>query len=370
MSYLPLTGKLRQGDIMLVRGDNLASKFIRAATRGQFSHAMICVDPPTMIEAVPGHVRNLNLSRCYIANIKNIRILRYPDQTISAKAAREASLWLDMPYSKLAAICSHPKMPSRHSDCGVFCSRLVAEAFRKAGGSFVDAQPTSKITPALIEKEPNLQDITESVFELAPAEYNLGALSALDEEILPWVVDELAQMRRNCAEDVLPALRKYEDAHPTKKITPSFMKIIELLLGAESAFANDTACERNHLAAIDHSFYAAILNNGLEKGYLNLIKIQDERTEELIRDSFQSVPKFDIISIEQNIENSNRIERRACSAEKVGEIAEKLGFCGLKKYSDLEKSIVACMLRNQQASKEVIRRRTGRWFYHMPCIVP
>lgn len=360
MPYLPLTDKIRPGDIILVRGDNLASKGIRAATRGQFSHAMICVDPPTMIEAVPGHVRNLTLSRCYIENIKNIRVLRYPDQSISVKAAREASLWLDMPYSFLAAICSLKNMPSRHSDRGVFCSRLVAEAFRKAGGDFLDGQPTSKITPAMIEAEPILQDITASSFELAPAGYNLGALSALDVGVLPWVVDEIPQIRRSCAEDVLPALREYENAYPTKKIIPSFMRIIELLVDGEELSTHGAESERKHLAAIDRALYAAILSNNLKASYCNLVKTMEEETAHLISDSFQSTPNFDITSIEQNIANSKRIDRRAHSAEKVGEIADRLEFCGLKEYSNLEKSIVACMRRNQEASREVVWRRTGR----------
>lgn len=361
MSYLPLTDKLRQGDIILVRGENLASKGIRAATRGQFSHAMICVDPPTMIEAVPGHVRNLSLSRCYIENIKNIRVLRYPDKSIAVKAAREASLWLDMPYSILAAICSVKNMPSKHSDSGVFCSRLVAEAYRKAGGDFVDGQPTSKITPAMIEAEPNLQDITASFFELAPIDYNLDALSALDVDVLPWVVDELSQMRRNCAEGVLPALREYEDAHPTKKkLIPSFMRIIDLLISGKELPRNDATGERKHLAAIDRAFHASISKSGLEEGYYNLILIQDRESADLISDSLQIIPRFDIVSIEQSIANSGRIDRRAYAAEMIGEIADNLGFYGLKKYSNLEKSIVACMRRNQEASKEVVRRRAGR----------
>ncbi|MBL3576383.1 hypothetical protein JMK10_19715 [Rhodovulum sulfidophilum] len=361
MSYLPLTDKLRQGDIVLVRGENLASKGIRAATRGQFSHAMICVDPPTMIEAVPGYVRNLSLSRCYIKNIKNIRVLRYPDKSIAVKAATEASLWLDMPYSILAAICSVKSMPRKDSDSGVFCSRLVAEAYRKAGGDFVDGQPTSKITPAMIDAEPNLQDVTASLFEPAPIYYNLDALSALDVDVLPWVADELSQTRRNCAEGVLPAIREYEDALLTKeKLIPSFMRIVDLLVSGKELSRHDAAGERKHLAAIDRAFNISISESGLEEKYHTLISIQDKESTDLIADSLQATPRFDIASIEQGIANSDRIDRRAYAAEIIGEIADNLDFCGLKKYSGLEKSIVACMRRNQEAAKEAVRRRTGR----------
>ncbi|WP_050525856.1 hypothetical protein [Pseudorhodobacter aquimaris] len=202
-------------------------------------------------------------------------MLRYTEKSIAVKAAREASLWLDMPYSVLAAICSVKIMPSSYSDSGVFCSRLVAEAYRKAGGDLVDGQPTSKITPAMIEEEPNLQDITASLFELAPIGYNLDALSALDVDVLPWVMDELSETRRICAEGVLPAIREYEDAHPTKrKLIPSFMRIIELLVSGKELSRNDAAGERENLAAIDRALSASILESGLEESYNNLVSFK------------------------------------------------------------------------------------------------
>lgn len=359
MPYLPLLGMFRRGDILLVRSNTITSKAIRAATTGNFSHAMICVDPPTMIEAVSGHVRNVTLARCYVKDINNICVLRYPDEAISVAAGREASLWLDTPYSFLAAICSLPIAPLINADGGIICSRLVAEAFRRAGGDFLRDCPTEKITPAKIENEPILENITKSMFEIAPENYRLDELSALDVKILPWIVDPLSEKRRDCARDVIPALQLFERAHLSgERIWPSFMKIIDLLVTEAENLPLDASLKRAHLAAIDKALFAAISKNDLTGSYREIIEKQNSDTRELLLDS-PSNPKFDIDSVKHNIALSKRIDRREYSANRLKEIAVRNGFSGLELYSKLEKEVVESMRYMEQISKKVITLRGG-----------
>lgn len=358
MPHLPIIDMFRRGDILLVRSNKIQSKLIRTATGGEFSHAMICVDPPTMIEAVPGHVRNITLARCYVEDVKNICVLRYPDEGISKTAGREASLWLDTPYSFLAAFCSIPATPLITADGGIFCSRLVAEAFRKAGGNFLHGCPTGKITPAAIESESILKNITKLLFEIAPDNYRLDKLSALDVNIPQWIVDPLSEKRRDCAQDLIPALQLFERAHlPGKRIWPSFMRIIELLVTEAENLPLGTSLKRTDLVAIDTALFSAIRKNSLEISYHEIIEKQDSHTRELLLDSFSPNPSFDIDSIKQSVALSARVDRREQSANRLNEIAVRNGFSGLELYSLLEKKVVESMRYMEQISIEVIARR-------------
>lgn len=96
---LPDVGRLRVGDILLTRTTQLAgfvegtqSRKIRMKTGGLFSHAMICAEPPTMVEAIGTGVSTLSLSRCYVHGWESVRVLRHPDAALAQAAASAAQL--------------------------------------------------------------------------------------------------------------------------------------------------------------------------------------------------------------------------------------------------------------------------------------
>src|SRR5665213_2267465 len=90
-------GKLMPGDVLLTRNVEAASSkgrfqsgAIMKATRGSFSHALLCTVPPTFIEAVGHGVSNLTMLSCFAHDLKNVRMLRYHDSSIAKNAGSEA----------------------------------------------------------------------------------------------------------------------------------------------------------------------------------------------------------------------------------------------------------------------------------------
>ena len=159
--YLPVVSRFRPGDILLTlntesddRKELRVSRVIARATRGRFSHALICSIPPTFIEAIGPGVSTISLARCFAHNLKNVRALRYPDREVSAKAASLARLEVGRDYSRAKAIASATgkwprccvswaiacKAPGRcKSDRGIRIAMRICAALRR--------EPVSTKTP-------------------------------------------------------------------------------------------------------------------------------------------------------------------------------------------------------------------------------
>lgn len=180
---LPDVDRLRAGDILLTRTTSLAgfvegtqSRKIRLKTGGSFSHAMICSEPPTMVEAIGIGVSTLSLSRCYAHGWESVRVLRHPDTTLAQVAASAAQLQVGRDYSVRRALrAAFPAIADRISDLGTFCSALVAQSYVGAGDAFFARVPIEHTTPATIENIDGLEDVTRSVFNegLAPRNMDL-----------------------------------------------------------------------------------------------------------------------------------------------------------------------------------------------------
>lgn len=96
--YVTDLSKLKPSDVLLTRNSETSSKkagfqsgAIAKATRGTYSHAMLCPVPPTFIEAVGHGVSNVSAQRCFIHDLKNVRVLRYPDAAIAKDAGEPRS---------------------------------------------------------------------------------------------------------------------------------------------------------------------------------------------------------------------------------------------------------------------------------------
>src|SRR5262249_5765908 len=105
--------KIRAGDVLLTRNvetsstkGRLQSSAIMRATRGSFSHALLCTVPPTFIEAIGHGVSNLSVLTCFAHDLKNVRLLRYHDASIAAKAGSEALPLVGQKYSIKKAVRS------------------------------------------------------------------------------------------------------------------------------------------------------------------------------------------------------------------------------------------------------------------------
>lgn len=167
--------QVRPGDVLLTRNvysdsayDRTQSSTICKATGGKFSHAMICTQAPTFIEAVGHGVSNLSIQNCFAYNADNVRLLRYTNAEISTSASRAALLFLGRPYSVKRAIASVlPEVGSTDSeDHGIFCSALVAAAYIAAKSpEFIGLNPM-KVTPRTLEEMGSFNDVTQEVSAL------------------------------------------------------------------------------------------------------------------------------------------------------------------------------------------------------------
>jgi uncharacterized protein YycO len=187
--FKPDLTKLRPGDVILTRNAEAnsfkgkgMSDVIATATRGKFSHALICTAPPIFIEAISNGVSNISVQNCFSHDLKNVRVLRYPNQAIAHAAASEAFKFFGKRYSVRAAVRS--VLPGvavlEPGDHRTFCSALVAAAYRAAGApEFASINPM-KTTPATLEKSGHFADVTWAVFVRILSPNNIEEMSALD----------------------------------------------------------------------------------------------------------------------------------------------------------------------------------------------
>jgi uncharacterized protein YycO len=153
--------KLMPGDVLLTRNAETAlppakifASLITIATDGNFSHAMLCTRPPTFIEAIGRGVSNVSVQNCFAHDLKNVRLLRYHNSATADEAGSVALRFVGQRYSFHAAL--HSVLPNVQildvPEDRLFCSALVAAAFRKAGAPEFAAVDPMKVKPATLEK--------------------------------------------------------------------------------------------------------------------------------------------------------------------------------------------------------------------------
>src|SRR5688572_5318902 len=98
-------------------------------TLGQFSHAMICIEPPIFTEAEGNGVFNVDLSNFYVHRYYNVKILRlkaeHGGDRIAKKAANFAMSRFGSRYSIRKAITSIFPFINPDENPTTFCSMLV-----------------------------------------------------------------------------------------------------------------------------------------------------------------------------------------------------------------------------------------------------
>lgn len=192
--YVFDANELQRGDVVLTRNaESTSSKgkavsdAIAAGSGGDFSHALLCTTPPTLIEAVDAGVSNINSHNCFIHDLKHVRVLRYPNAAIASAAASAAMMSFAKAYSVRAAISSI--VPGVHldqtHDDRTFCSALVAASFRAAGAPEFQTIRPMKTTPASLQKSAHFEDVTTDVLKRVPSFENVEDMSALDGDRMP-----------------------------------------------------------------------------------------------------------------------------------------------------------------------------------------
>lgn len=166
---------LEPGDIVLTAGPGKVSKVIRRASKGDVSHAMICVQNGSIIDSTDLGVQAHNVQRELYGPDDHVVVLRLREPLSDVRLAAVidfARSEIGTRYSKVEAVRSvlgGPKPRTRQ----LFCSRLVARAYAHAGVTLV-ADP-DYCTPEALRQSPlliELSDMTEIVSEVELAAWN------------------------------------------------------------------------------------------------------------------------------------------------------------------------------------------------------
>lgn len=164
--------RMRPGDVVLERAEGKVSDTIALFSGGEYSHALILVDGGDFIEAIGGGSRTISVVRVVVDDPSRWRVLRYvgdggDSNLIASAAATQARNLVFRPYNLKGAIASvTPLRPG--ATAALFCSQLVAEAYRRAGAD--GFEDPDRVTPASLEKSQAFTVIEPAPLVPAPFE--------------------------------------------------------------------------------------------------------------------------------------------------------------------------------------------------------
>jgi hypothetical protein len=173
MQYIIDKSKLQAFDIILTREETKRSKAIRGISFGDYSHALICLNSSSLIEAtIEGRVFTENVQRLIFDKADDCKVLRF--KSILTKEQQEKMNFflrdqIGVRYSIKEAIqipfFSMTKKTTE--DSGQFCSRLVAQAYQSVDINLV-TNP-NYCTPENLNSSEYLHDIPD-VIRIATSE--------------------------------------------------------------------------------------------------------------------------------------------------------------------------------------------------------
>lgn len=368
--HLPDVSLLRRGDIMLTASAEDAalkgrkvSASIRKATGGRFSHALICTSPPTFVEAVQEGVGTISLSRCFTHDLGNVRILRYPDDTVAAKAAALAQQEIGRHYSTRRAIGAvlPGRLMKHHDDRGTFCSALVAHVFTRAGAEAFGRTSPDRTTPATIEAMPELEDITERIFRPALAPANAEEMCALDGEFAPSLSSPQTEISRRIAAVVRPLSLPIAQDHPACELEPpdTLWGAIQFVIDAIERVGR-VPKERQDayvgaVALFDRALATEISKGELETLLGQVCAYDDATLQRNVAESFTAEPDIDVQAmVALYAATRDQIPRRRSA------IAALEQFCqssvAIAAYLPLDRMSLAALERRNRIVTEILAR--------------
>lgn len=184
--------RLLSGDIVLTASSGKMSAVIRRASKGEVSHAMICVQHGSIIDSTDDGVQAHNIQRKLYEADDHVVVLRLReslDPVQLQSVLNYARSEVGTRYSKVEAarsVLGGPKPRTRK----LFCSRLVARAYAAAGVNLVP--DPDYCTPEALRQSTlltEIPDMTEIVSEAELAAWArrpnpLADMRAMQNEIL------------------------------------------------------------------------------------------------------------------------------------------------------------------------------------------
>ncbi len=325
--YVIDVSKLKSGDVLLTRNAETSStkagfqsSVITKATRGTYSHAMLCTVPPTFIEAVGHGVSNVSAQRCFVHDLKNVRVLRYPDAAIAKSAGSHALPYLGQHYSIKKAVRSilPEEKLAKVSDDKLFCSALVAAAYRKAGAKELETIDPMKVTPATLEKAKYFTDVTEEVLVQILSPSNIEEMGALDGDRQSSPMEQEVYLFQEFSGILLPKIREFIKTTPEiafKLVPTTFLECVPFIETARRLCEDkpDLRQALKKIAEIDDAAYSLLADGRFEKIRAVAIAHDEAEIRYTIEQSF--LPNPDI----------NRRETRALIPATKQQIASRSG---------------------------------------------
>ncbi|MGW9820292.1 permuted papain-like amidase YaeF/Yiix C92 family enzyme [Methylorubrum extorquens] len=191
---------VNKGDIILTTSDAFISGKIRIATQSPVSHAMMCVAASSIIHAVGEGVQAENPQGIFFDEHAPVFVMRLKEGLPGPVALRicdYAREHTGTQYSRLeavkAAFVGSSKVSSRQ-----FCSRLIAQSYRKAGYDLVEN--ADYCTPGDLLNSNRLQKIENAIETLT------------DEQYKHWIEAVASPVDHSAAalKTVLEAVRKFD----------------------------------------------------------------------------------------------------------------------------------------------------------------
>ncbi len=372
--FLPRVGLIRSGDILLTfnaesadRAGSKTSRVITAATRGRFSHALICSSPPTFVEAIGTGVSTLSLARCFAHNLKNVRLLRYPDASVSAKAAKLVQLEIGRDYSVARAVNSVFPLRTlrRVEDHGIFCSALVAQAYATAGAPLFGRTPVERTTPATIDELEGLEDLTDSVFRPGLAPRNIETMSALDGDRAPTLSARQTALSARCAKALFPAASGIATDFPELElsVTPTFYGLLDFVVKAIERTGRVPEERREEfvgrVADLEEAL-AAFLGTGELAGLLREIATADDAMlAETVARSFESDRDIDVVALRGYLEAGREQLRQRQESIRAWEEWGVEHSAAMRAYLPIDRDAAEAIGRRNILLEEILGRLGG-----------
>lgn len=176
--FAPRPERIRVGDIILTAGSGLVSGSIRKLTKSNFSHAALCTRPDMLLEALDTGVQRRSTIGTYVTQREWIRVLR-PKKSLTPNSRGLGigdcgeSVY-GRAYSVRGALASRFPLLGATAAGGMFCSQIVAEAYRLYGMPLLPGKLPSQIYPGMLLDSAELSDVTDKCIRKLGSVSNAG----------------------------------------------------------------------------------------------------------------------------------------------------------------------------------------------------
>lgn len=222
---------LQVGDVLLSANDTKTSKTIARLTRGDFSHVMLYVGH-SIIHAMPDGVYSKNPQRYIRNNARQLAAFRLVPEFLTSAATdvacdfarQQVGALYSVPAAMLSKAIAKVKVNVEFQGDKQFCSRLVAQAFERAGISLVSN--ADFCSPNDLARSQLLRPVENAVRELTAAEVMFAESTDMNEFLQKITFDWLGKVRKLASRRGLGVISNQNDVLPMLVRNPGYDKAV------------------------------------------------------------------------------------------------------------------------------------------------